>query len=96
MTAMFHDSYSADDEEYLDAVERGDMARAQDMVDEAARAKGYDYINLFHGTGSFGFTEFDLAKMDDSISIFTTSNENVAMTYSGGVGARTIGKRSFM
>ena len=33
-TTNSQDNYSVDDEEYLDAVERGDMERAQEMVDE--------------------------------------------------------------
>ena len=46
------------DTEYLDAVERGDMETAQRMVDEAAKAAGYDR-HLYHGakTGG-GFTVF--------------------------------------
>ena len=36
------------DADYLAAVERGDMETAQRMVDEAARAAGYNYGPLFH------------------------------------------------
>lgn len=46
------------DSEYLDAVSRGDMVTAQRMVDEAAKAAGYD-IRGYHGTRSpVGFTKF--------------------------------------
>lgn len=46
------------DTEYLAAVESGDMETAQRMVDEAAKAAGYD-IRGYHGTRSpIGFTEF--------------------------------------
>ena len=48
------------DSDYLSAVERGDMATAQIMVDEAAKAAGYTSPKLYHGTKNFGFTEFDL------------------------------------
>ena len=48
------------DTDYLSAVERGDMATAQQMVDEAAKAAGYTSPKLYHGTKNFGFTEFDL------------------------------------
>ena len=48
------------DTDYLSAVERGDMAAAQKMVDEAAKAAGYNSPKLYHGTKNFGFTEFDL------------------------------------
>ena len=37
------------DKEYMDAVEAGDMEKAQRMVDEAARAAGYA-IKAYHGT----------------------------------------------
>lgn len=47
------------DAEYLAAVERGDMETAQQMVDEAARAAGYD-ISAVHGSSSEkAFTVFD-------------------------------------
>ena len=46
------------DTDYLSAVERGDMKTAQQMVDEAAKAAGYD-IHLYHGAKSGGgFTVF--------------------------------------
>lgn len=38
---------------------------------------------LYHGTEEATFTSFDLAKMDDGISIFLTDNIFVAMTYAG-------------
>lgn len=46
------------DAEYLAAVERGDMEMAQRMVDDAARAAGYDIGPVWHG-GADGFTVFD-------------------------------------
>jgi hypothetical protein len=46
----------AQDAEYLTAVESGDMAKAQAMVDEAAKAAGYNVGPVFHGTGK----EFDI------------------------------------
>ena len=48
------------DTDYLSAVERGDMKTAQKMVDEAAKAAGFTSPKLYHGTKSYGFTEFDL------------------------------------
>jgi hypothetical protein len=47
---------SARDAEYRAAVEAGDMAKAQAMVDEAARAAGYD-TPAYHGT-AYRFTMF--------------------------------------
>jgi len=47
------------DTAYLSAVERGDMETAQRMVDEAARAAGYNTPVLYHGTKFYqGFTSF--------------------------------------
>ena len=48
-----------------------------------AKKTGYDSPVLYHGTLSFGFTEFDLNKMDDGRSIFLTSSKEIASTYSG-------------
>lgn len=45
------------DADYLDAVERGDMETAQKLVDEAAKAAGYD-IKAYHGTPNGTFTVF--------------------------------------
>ena len=44
------------DTDYLAAVERGDMATAQRMVDEAAKAAGYQYVG-YHASMQ-DFTEF--------------------------------------
>ncbi len=82
----------AQDSEYLTAVESGDTEMAQRMVDEAAKAAGYDSPMLYHGTQSFGFTEFDLAKMDDKRCIFLTDNPKIASTYSGVEGKREVSK----
>lgn len=71
------------DFDYLSAVENGDTETAQKMVDEVAKLNGYDSPVLYHGTHSFGFTEFDLDKMDDKRSIFLTSSKEIASTYSG-------------
>lgn len=46
------------DAAYMDAVNRGDMADAQRMVDEAAKAAGYSH-KMYHGAkGGGGFTVF--------------------------------------
>lgn len=80
------------DSEYLDFVKNGDTETAQRMVDEAAKAAGYDSPMLYHGTQSFGFTEFDLARMDDKRCIFLTDNPKIASTYSGVEGKREVSK----
>lgn len=57
------------------------MDTAQKMVDQAAKEAGYNSPLLYHGTKAFGFTEFDLSKMDD---------ERIASTYSGVIGRRDV------
>ena len=81
---------SARDVTYIDAVNRGDAKAAQKLVDEAAKKSGYNSPLLYHGTHSFGFTNFDLERMDDKRSIFLTSSEKIASTYSGISGKRDI------
>ena len=54
----YSDRFTEIDRDYLSAVERGDMETAQKMVDEAARAAGYN-MHLYHGSKSGGgFTAF--------------------------------------
>ena len=48
---------TAQDAEYLAAVERGDMETAQRMVDEAAKAAGY-FLEAFHGSPEENITQF--------------------------------------
>ena len=71
------------DSSYMDAVNKGDEESQQKIIDRSAKDAGYNSPMLYHGTTSFGFTEFDFAKSDDRISIFTSTDENVAKTYSG-------------
>ena len=71
------------DTAYLEAVQRGDTETARRMVDEAAKAAGYEPVKLYHGTRSFGFTQYDISKSDDGISVFVTDNERIAESYSG-------------
>ena len=46
------------DADYMKAVESGDTKTAQEMVDDAALAQGYDYGPLHHGTGGPSFDVF--------------------------------------
>lgn len=78
------------DSDYMKAVESGDTETAQKLVDEAAKAAGYDSEPLYHGTQNFGFTKLDVSKSDDEISFFTTSNPDMAQTYSGKSGTKKI------
>lgn len=89
-------SRTALDSEYLNLAQNPEENREalSRMVEQAAREAGYDSPMLYHGTQSFGFTNFDLDKMDDKRSIFLTSNPDIAATYSGVDGSRNIGKAS--
>lgn len=71
------------DFEYEKALKENDISEMQQLVEQAARAAGFDSPLLYHGTSKFGFTSFDLDKMDDKQTIFLTSNNNIAATYSG-------------
>ena len=71
------------DLEYDNAFKANDTDKMQQLVEQAAREAGYNSPLLYHGTQKFGFTEFDLNKMDDKQTIFLTSNNNIASTYSG-------------
>ena len=77
------------DQAYMDAVEHADMDTAQRMVDEAAKKAGFPK-KLFHGSMRFGFTKGDVSKSDDHISFFATDSMEIARTYSGDDGAKSI------
>lgn len=84
------------DRDYLDAVERGDMKTTQRMVDEAAKAAGYNSPMLYHGTASFGFTQVKTDNIEDGVEwspFFATSNINTAVTYSGKANRTEIGRK---
>ena len=87
------------DEEYSDAVKNNDTETAQRLVDDKAKSWGAYSENgktptkLYHGTQSFGFTEFALDKMDDGRSIFLTDSNEIASTYSGVDDVRKISER---
>lgn len=53
----FRYSLSKADNDYMDAVNRGDTETAQRMVDEAASERGYQKL-FYHGTGNGDFTKF--------------------------------------
>jgi hypothetical protein len=77
------------DDKYSQAVKSNDIETAQRLVDDKAMSwgayseDGKTPTKLYHGTESFGFTAFDLSKMDDGRSIFLTNNPEIASTYSG-------------
>lgn len=77
------------DNQYSQAVKNNDIETAQKLIDEKAMSwgayseDGKTPTKLYHGTESFGFTAFDLSKMDDGASIFLTNKPEIASTYSG-------------
>jgi predicted nucleotidyltransferase/8-oxo-dGTP pyrophosphatase MutT (NUDIX family) len=75
------------DDEYMAAVEAGDMAAAQRLVDEAAKAAGYVH-EVFRGDrdadGIFEYHRKDRA----NYGIFTTQNRGIADSYARGKARR--------
>lgn len=75
--------------QYSEAIKNNDLETAQKLVDKKAMSwgayseDGKTPTKLYHGTESFGFTAFDLSKMDDGASIFLTNSPEIASTYSG-------------
>ena len=73
------------DTKYLDAVNRGDTETAQKMVDEAAKAAGYNY-HLYHGTNA-DFTKFDLRNhggkngKGEGYGIYLAANREISAPY---------------
>lgn len=67
------------DAAYLAAVESGDMETAQRMVDEAAKAAGYNVGPVYHGSWNPDITVFDRAHSHEvgvgSLGFFTTSQK---------------------
>ncbi|MBQ4326963.1 MAG: hypothetical protein IJC32_00940 [Clostridia bacterium] len=82
------------DNEYLDAVNSGDMETARRLVEEAARKAGYT-DRVYHGTQQFGFTEFDAKYSDDKISFFAAGSPDLAQTYSGIPKVREVSDKSY-
>ena len=76
------------DADYLAAVERGDMETAQRMVDEAAKAAGYDPRYFYHGTpdGRFSVFEANRGIHEKGLGVFAFSDsEKIANEFRGGM-----------
>lgn len=74
----------ATDKDYLDAVNRGDMETAQSMVDEAAKAAGYNSPKLYHGTKAFGFTQIKTEGVEEGVGwspFFVANNKEISASY---------------
>lgn len=87
------------DNQYSEAIKNNDIETAQKLVDNKAMSwgayseDGKTPTKLYHGTESFGFTAFELSKMDDGTSIFLTNNPEIASTYSGVDNLRKISEK---
>ncbi len=66
------------DAAYMQALDSGDEEEAQLMVDEAARDAGYT-DKAYHGSPSFGFTQFDMENGQGQI--FVAYDRDLAKTY---------------
>ena len=75
---IFQEMADAQKAFYVPNEEEERLAR---LVAQAARDAGYDSPKLYHGTGAFGFTEFDLEKGEHLI--FAANKPEIAKTYVG-------------
>jgi len=84
------------DEKYADAYRRGDTKAAQEMVDSAAKAAGYNVGPVFHGRRSDWIrADLEAGKLQGDISgVFFTDNKELADEYAetrlGPIGVRLI------
>ena len=76
---------ASNDAAYLDAVNRGDMKAAQEMVDAAAKAAGLDVVRVYHGTKK-EFTSFNPAYRDASKLSYFSYDKEFARSYATGTG----------
>lgn len=67
------------DNQYMQAVKNGNVEEQQRLIRQAAEAAGYTE-KVYHGTSSFGFTEFDSNKKGNG-AIFTSYKIGQAQTY---------------
>ena len=84
------------DTEYENGTEQEKEKIIQNLAMEwgAYSVDGKTPLKLYHGTENFGFTEFDLDRMDDKISIFLTDDITTAQTYSGTFNTKKINERN--
>lgn len=66
--------------DYQKAIEKGELKKAQKMVEKTAKENGYT-IQGYHGTDEGGFTVFDAKYSDDGISLFVAKNKETAQSY---------------
>jgi len=74
---------TAQDAEYMAAVESGDVAKQQAMVDAAAKRAGYTR-RVFHGTTEGGFQHFDPEQTSKKTGfVYFSTGKGTAASYSG-------------
>ena len=79
----------AADDAYMYFAKAGNEKAAQKLVNAALEARGYVY-DIYHGTDTFGFTEFRLDEMskadsqNDDFMVFTSSSPEIAGSYTKG------------
>ena len=77
------------DDEYMAAAESGDIGTMEAMNKEAARRVGFDTDEIaYHGTNTFGFTEFNMDDMQGQI--FVAYNPDMARTYTENSAVKSI------
>ena len=83
------------DADYMAAVNKGDMQKAREVLENYAARKGY--VRAYHGTNDFGFTQFDMDRSQNQI--FVAYDRGVSETYVEGDGyyaaIRDISTRDF-
>jgi hypothetical protein len=78
------------DAEYLSAVEAGDTAKAQELVDQAAKAAGYNVGPVYHGTNA-EFTEFKPSRIGNfGPGIYVAFDEGSATSYAKRIGGNKV------
>ncbi len=69
---------SETDQAYMEAVESGDVETQQRMVDEAAKAAGYDIDKkLYHGTSA----RFEIPRTNNNIALYLTDDIDTAESF---------------
>jgi hypothetical protein len=85
--SRYNQDVAAMDKAYLEAVARGDMVAAQQMVDEAAKSAGYNIGPVYHGSPK-RFSRFDVGMIGSSngrsegSGFYFTTDRDVAGGYS--------------
>ena len=70
VVTQFHSQYQmASDEEYMNAVNRGNTEDIQRMVDDAAKAAGYN-VRAYHGSPHTDISVFDINRAGENTGVY--------------------------